>query len=1065
MAIVRNQTNSFEQLDTSIQSYELLCQKPRTDELLGELIPLCISIINCLDQLKKSTLFSELSDEKIKQYEQVEKSIAQEFVIFRKKLILDLTNRMISLNRSDMEQEFYESELQAIKKSVGVCKMFSCLNMSDEAGMSPLAIACDMSDIRLIDLLLDAGANPNHLTDEKLLPLVYLIENQGKNIYQVVAHLLARGADLRCAERPSASPLVAAARFDDLDLIDYLMEKWRKTMSPSTAEIDDKIFVEMLRAASTEGLFTVVKHLIAKKYPKIASIQQADNDDFEPISTAGLVMWCFEYSIHPDMIIQMLPYLYSNPVGDDVADWIEVAQLDQMKQFFDRVFSIIPDQFFPVCSNQNKSDISEYCDELVELVNHMDFEELYHCYTNPKQSKALKDLLYAVYTDGKVADQRVVGIGIFIMKILARVDELYCVLSHQIQEKNSFVFSPELHQALKKFLKLCMAISDILQVKWHQNLNVFAAKYKDKLKKSEALVEDIFQKTQKQARIQAEAIARLEKEKQKMLIIQKQKQQDKLNRQLAAQYLQEQKKAEQALKQKVSDPQQTVSSSSSDSTSQADKVAPQDVVEQKKNKSAAKKKAKKQKKRAALSAAAKESQQSAVVVPTEIEHVPVSAVSSSDQSVSQSYQLANEQVKPLPVITVTRAHEQGASALQQVAPHVNEKHEIEKMRIQLDQLWRSIDELKQEKAKQEVVAIQPQYNITKIIGRLPSVYESVFAKLAPIGTKYMVGGAVISLIQFACRDASALASLNDFDIVGECRDATVTLPEFKKTKMQHLFRCKSRESTGFDVDFYHVDHFDMITDAARRDFYCSQVYLDQHGNIYDPSPEQKGLEDIRLKRLRLMSQDSGYLLEHPLCLLRAIKFMAKGWSLDLHLAFQIKEWSLAKMNTGEMLAFRSNLTKLYNGLGGVSAQSFWHALEQFNLGYLIGYVIPENSLEWRAQRLLKVLKLIAQGWQDGAELIAADSALDFSDLTPDAMCRFSRKLTKLYLGEAGIDQASFIQVLDQCHLRHLVRYTRPPVMAYALGQPGLFQPIRHLEAPLEDPEPGRRSPAVTGYHL
>jgi thiosulfate/3-mercaptopyruvate sulfurtransferase len=89
-------------------------------------------------------------------------------------------------------------------------------------GNQALWLACVPRHLGLIDLLLEAGQNIDHCNDNGATPLMYAASS-GRT--EVVAHLLARGADLSVETMDSFSALDMAANVDILYLLRAAQKK------------------------------------------------------------------------------------------------------------------------------------------------------------------------------------------------------------------------------------------------------------------------------------------------------------------------------------------------------------------------------------------------------------------------------------------------------------------------------------------------------------------------------------------------------------------------------------------------------------------------------------------------------------------------------------------------------------------------------------------------------------------------------------------------------------------------------------------------------------------------
>jgi thiosulfate/3-mercaptopyruvate sulfurtransferase len=91
-------------------------------------------------------------------------------------------------------------------------------------GNNALWLACVKKHLALIDLLLDAGIDIDNCNDNGATALMY-VASSGRT--DVVAHLLARGADIRPETLDGFSALDMAANIDCLNLLRSAQKKAR----------------------------------------------------------------------------------------------------------------------------------------------------------------------------------------------------------------------------------------------------------------------------------------------------------------------------------------------------------------------------------------------------------------------------------------------------------------------------------------------------------------------------------------------------------------------------------------------------------------------------------------------------------------------------------------------------------------------------------------------------------------------------------------------------------------------------------------------------------------------
>lgn len=152
------------------------------------------------------------------------------------------------------------------------------------------------------------------------------------------------------------------------------------------------------------------------------------------------------------------------------------------------------------------------------------------------------------------------------------------------------------------------------------------------------------------------------------------------------------------------------------------------------------------------------------------------------------------------------------------------------------------------------------------------------------GEVFAVGGCV--------RDAIMHRPVNDVDL------ATVHTPDAVKTRIETipgavLYPTGIDHGTWtvrIDEDMYEVTTFrkdvatdgrratvayadSMEQDAQRRDFTMNALYMDRHGDIYDPT--ERGLRDLKARRVRFVGDADTRCKEDYLRILRLFRFHAQ----------------------------------------------------------------------------------------------------------------------------------------------------------------------------------------------
>ena len=129
-------------------------------------------------------------------------------------------------------------------------------DVGDEAGMTALSIACKNHHLKIMRLLLEAGANPNHMTKVGSSPLKLCLkrpagadkavkilleyapdldrrDEEGNTVLHdchrwnrsVARHLVNAGADVRALNKAGQSPLYNAVNSGSTDIVRYLLSK------------------------------------------------------------------------------------------------------------------------------------------------------------------------------------------------------------------------------------------------------------------------------------------------------------------------------------------------------------------------------------------------------------------------------------------------------------------------------------------------------------------------------------------------------------------------------------------------------------------------------------------------------------------------------------------------------------------------------------------------------------------------------------------------------------------------------------------------------------------------
>jgi tRNA nucleotidyltransferase/poly(A) polymerase len=133
-----------------------------------------------------------------------------------------------------------------------------------------------------------------------------------------------------------------------------------------------------------------------------------------------------------------------------------------------------------------------------------------------------------------------------------------------------------------------------------------------------------------------------------------------------------------------------------------------------------------------------------------------------------------------------------------------------------------------------------------------------------------------------------------------------------------LFTAKTAQNT---IDCYAIDcYVELISNqsfidsnALSRDFTIGCLYCDKEGDIADPSGQ--GLSDLRNKVLRTVISPMASFQNDPVRLLRAIKWMVRGYQPTPDLQEAAKNWVPDKMDMPHLYAVtRKHLASLNHDL-------------------------------------------------------------------------------------------------------------------------------------------------------
>lgn len=206
---------------------------------------------------------------------------------------------------------------------------------------------------------------------------------------------------------------------------------------------------------------------------------------------------------------------------------------------------------------------------------------------------------------------------------------------------------------------------------------------------------------------------------------------------------------------------------------------------------------------------------------------------------------------------------------------------------------------------------------------LPDNAKKVFTYLKEHkvgGKQFIVGGTVIDLITEQhgsnIQKQAERNKNNDLDLVGiDVDEAALIKAGFKKSenKINHgtLYTYRS-DDYKIDLTVYDNQVGDWLTVSTNdRDFTACSVLVDEDGIVYDPT--SVGVKHILERQLSTIGDPLVCVLENPVRLLRAIKYMVKEFTPDKDLNEILYGWRAnQKINNVAHLraAVRSHLNSL-----------------------------------------------------------------------------------------------------------------------------------------------------------
>jgi tRNA nucleotidyltransferase/poly(A) polymerase len=187
---------------------------------------------------------------------------------------------------------------------------------------------------------------------------------------------------------------------------------------------------------------------------------------------------------------------------------------------------------------------------------------------------------------------------------------------------------------------------------------------------------------------------------------------------------------------------------------------------------------------------------------------------------------------------------------------------------------------------------------------LPQSIQDVFKLLAAIPGEHRLVGSTIGLLL----KQQPLTTYQDIDIVIFMDVKQLNVNQFLSLGFVQcpynpkLFTAKTEQNT---IDCYveALSNESFIdSNALLRDFTIGCLYCDKKGYISDPSGH--GLSDLRNKVLRTVISPMASFQKDPVRLLRAIKWMVKGYQPTPDLQEAAKNWAPDKMDMPHLHAVK-----------------------------------------------------------------------------------------------------------------------------------------------------------------
>lgn len=153
------------------------------------------------------------------------------------------------------------------------------------------------------------------------------------------------------------------------------------------------------------------------------------------------------------------------------------------------------------------------------------------------------------------------------------------------------------------------------------------------------------------------------------------------------------------------------------------------------------------------------------------------------------------------------------------------------------------------------------------------------------GNHYLVGGCVLDIL-------NRKNDSGDFDFISSCdTDEMIKQCGFRKSAYHaNLYTYRDHKAKQFiDLKTRPDITHSLVQDATERDYTICALYLDCDGNLHDPT--EKGIADYQNKVLRMIGDPATRFAEDPARLIRAVKYIIKGYKPCEELEAALHDWN------------------------------------------------------------------------------------------------------------------------------------------------------------------------------